>query len=146
MGTLITQDQIRSLLFAAWRLVTASSTVTSVLLLGMATCTTIALIYLPKIPSTTPGVRHDTEIALDRRKWGLCWLWGAIVIANLAACGCYGRVFLNISKDEVAHFPPSPSYLASTWAAALVFLTITLCLSVVFFRKYDRLKADIEHK
>lgn len=146
MGSLITQDQIRSLLFASWRLVTASSVVTGVLLLGMATSTAIALITLPKIPSTTPGVRHDTEIALDRRKRQLFKLWIAIVIANLMACGCYGRIFLNISKDEVAHFPLSPPYLASTWAAALIFLVITLCLSVAFFRKYTRLKADIDHK
>jgi hypothetical protein len=146
MGSLITHDQIRLWLFASWRLVTASSVVTGVLLLGMATSTTIAIfVTLPKIPSTTLGVRHDTEVALDRRKRQLYRLWVAIVIANLLACGGYARVFLNISKDEVAHFPSSPPYLASTWAAALIFLAVTLCLSVAFFRKYTHLKADIEH-
>lgn len=147
MVSLITQDQIRSFLFASWRLTTASSAGTAVLLLGMAISTTSALlISLPKIPSTTPGSRHDTEIALGRRRQPLVRLWGAIVIANVLAGACYGRVFLNINKDEVAHFPSSPPYLASTWAAALIFLVITLCLSVAFFRKYTRLKADIEHK
>lgn len=146
MGSLITEDQFRSILFASWRLVTASSPVTGVLLLGMAVSTAIGLITLPKIPSTTPGVRHDAEIALDSRRRQLFSPWIVIAIANLLACGCYGRIFLNISKDEVAHFPSSPPYLASTWAAALIFLVITLCLSVAFFRKYTRLKADIDHK
>lgn len=147
MGSLTTQDLFRSWLFASWRLVTASSVVTGVLLLGMATSTTIAMfIALPKIPSTSPGVRHDTEVTLNRRKGQLFGLWVAIVISNLFACGGYARVFLNISKDEVAHFPSSPRYLASTWAAALIFLVVTICLGIAFFRNYNRLKADIEHK
>ena len=139
------QEHLRSILFLIWRLATSSSAVVGLIFLGSAIWAVLLINALPKIPPSPLGQRQDRVFTLKDRLFRLKILLGSLILTNFVCFGCYARVFLAMPKDAVK-FPGDPPYLASTWAASLISLLVTIVLGLVYRRKMTLLKADIEQK